>query len=94
MTGGLIVGGYALATASLLSMLKNRPRWWRRAWLRRDLRNLAAYRRRLRNYSEQAEARYRAGSTDVGRELAACAVLLVDCDEQIDRALDQLDQAR
>lgn len=90
----LIVGGFTLAVAYLVSAAGRvtRPRWWERLSLRRDLRSLAHYRRNLRHYSAQAERRYRRGDLDVGRELAACAVLLADCDEQIDRTLDRLDE--
>lgn len=67
-----------------------RPRWWLRLWLRRDLRALAHYRRRIRKCAADAEAAYRRGDPDAGKVLAACAIMLVGCDESIDRALDQL----
>lgn len=60
--------------------------------VRRDLRSLAAYRRRIRACARDAEARYRAGYyDDAGRELAALAILLDQCDRDIDRALDEYD---
>lgn len=100
----VLVGGWALAvgstSATLLALFSiervTRPRWVRRAVLRRDLRALAAYRRRLRGFAADAERRYRAGdlADNVGRQLAACAVLLDDCDREIDRTLDALDAAR
>lgn len=90
-TAYLFAALYVLSAAWLLALLNGRPRWWRRLWLRRDLRALAYYRRNLRKCAATAEADYRAGDPTAGPVLAAVAVWLVDCDEAIDAALDQLD---
>ena len=70
---------------------------WRRWSVERELRELARYRRRLRTTTEEAERDYRANPAardQLGRELAALVVLLVQCDERIDAALDRLDAMR
>ena len=90
----IIIGLYVLAAAYLMSLLKRRPRWWVRLWLRRDLRALAHYRRNLRRYAEAAEQAWRDGDLTVGRELAVIALMLDDCDRDIDATLDQLDRHR
>lgn len=99
--------GYVLATAMFLSAMRTvtPPRWWRRAMLRRELKGHAQYRRRIRRTAERIEADLRAAQRghpsavdldreQLGRELAACAVLLVDVDAMIDHDLDQLDALR
>lgn len=94
--------GYVMGAAFLLGAASQlpAPRWWRRWDLRRELRSMAAYRGRIRRHVGEVERALRAGhhpSVDrdqLGRELAALAVLMVDADDRIDHLLDQLTDLR
>lgn len=93
-----VVLGLFVAAGLSLGWLAERPTWILRAQLRRELRELARFRRSTRQTAMRIEYDLRARELSaldrdqLGRELAACAVFLCSIDERIDATLDELHQ--